>query len=113
MLYINLLIITFIVVNLIDLSGFIGHVKRWIWRWVWGKKQPYNEFSLKPIDCSYCMSHHIGLLYLLISGKWTLLAYAYLCLLSFLTPIIKDALILIKDILIKGIDIIYKTLHLQ
>ena len=110
--YIILLLIAITVVNIVDLSGFIDTVKHWIWRWVWKGKREYKDFDFRPFECSYCMTHHIGLLYLIIAGKWTLLAYAVLLLLCYLTPIIKDIIQLVKDICVRILDMIYSYLSL-
>ena len=110
--YLTLFLITVIVVNLIDLSGFIHTLKHWIWKWVWKNKRPYQEFDFRPFECSYCMTHWVGLIYLLISKQWTLPTYTVLLLLCFITPIIKDIILTTKDILQKIIDTIYEYLGL-
>lgn len=107
----QLLIIQIIIVNLVDLSGFVDTVKHWLYGWLW-KGRPYRDFEFKPWSCDYCMTHHIGLIYLLITGQLTLLTYMLLLILSYIAPITRDILILIKDTLIKIIDLIYKILHL-
>ena len=107
----NLFLIQAIVVSLVDLSGFVDTVKHWLYRWLW-KGYPYRDFDFKPWSCDYCMTHHIGLLYLLIVGKWSLATYAILLALCFFAPLLKDVFILIKDTVVKLIDIIYKTFNL-
>lgn len=44
----------------------------------------------KPFSCSLCMTHWIGLIWLLCTGSLTLPLYAWLLLLSLLTPVIQD-----------------------
>ena len=105
--YLALFVLTTIVVNLVDLSGVVDTVKHWIWKWVWKEKRPYQDFPFKPFSCSYCMTHHLGVIYLLIVGQFSLLAYAYLLCLSFLTPVIKDVLYLLRDFITKMIETIY------
>lgn len=110
--YLNLFLICLVVVNIVDLSGFIDTLKHWIWKWVWKGKREFRDFDFRPLSCSYCMLHHLGLLYLLIAGKWTLPAYVFLLFLSYLTPIIKDLIQMVKDICIRILDMIYTYLNL-
>lgn len=107
----ELLLIAIITVNLVDLSGFVDTVKHWIWRWLHGNK-PYVDFDFRPWSCSYCMTHWLGLLYLIIAGKWTIALYAYLLVISYMTPIIKAFIELVSDFLSSIIDGIYTMFHL-
>ena len=107
MLYINLLLITIITVNIIDLSGIITHIKNRICKWL---NKPQQDFSIKPFDCSYCMSHWIGLFYMIFTQQFSLFAYTILLVLCFLTPVIKDLLVLLKDLLTTAVDKLYFTL---
>ena len=99
----DLIILTIIVVFLIDLSGVIesltGVVKKWL--------GTTKEISLKPLSCSLCMTHHTLFIYLLVVGHLTLLNYLIVCLLAYFTPVIKDLMIMAKDLMIKGIDYLY------
>lgn len=104
MLYINLLLITIITVNIIDLSGIITHIKKTICKWL---NKPQQDFSIKPFDCSYCMSHWIGLFYLIITSQFSLFAYAILLFFCFITPVIKDLMIWFKDLMTTVVDKLY------
>lgn len=111
--YLVLFLIATIVVNIVDLSGFIQTLKHWIWRWVFGKNgKSYQDFPFKPFECSYCSTHHIGVIYLLIVGQFSILTYAYLVFLAFMTPLIKDILVLIRDFVTKMIEVIYEYFNL-
>ena len=105
--YTGLLLITVVVVNLVDLSGFVDTVKHWIWDFTYKKKREYRNFDFRPFQCSYCMTHHVGVIYLLIVGELSLLTYAFLLWLCLMTPVIKDILMLIKAFCSKIIDVIY------
>lgn len=111
MIYVKLLIIAFIVVNIIDISGIINHIKHWIWR-ILKKGSPYRDFELKPFTCSYCMTHWIGLIYLLVTGEFSFLAYLYLLGLCYLTPVMGLLMRLIYDIMIKIINEVYNLFKL-
>lgn len=100
----DLILIGIITVILIDLSGFITQIKKWICKFL---KKPYQDFTLKPIDCSFCMTHHLGLIYLLLTKELTLITYTFLLLIAFSTPIIKDLFVLFKDLMGRLMDGIY------
>lgn len=63
----NITVITLICCYILDISGFVDEFKYRLKRWLNIK----NDISLKPFDCSLCMSHWINviyILYLLLSG---------------------------------------------
>ena len=108
---INLFILTCIIVFIIDLSGFVDEmVKRLYYKYI--KVGDYHTLipKLKPLTCSLCLSFWVGLIYLLITLQFTIIMIGYVCLLSFLTPIIGDILVMIKDALNKIINLIYKLI---
>ena len=108
---INLFILTCIIVFIIDLSGFVDEmVKRLYYKYI--KVGDYHTLipKLKPFTCSLCMSFWVGLIYLLITSQFTITMIGYVCLLAFLTPIIGDILVMLKDIINKVINLIYKLI---
>ena len=100
--YIDLFEITVIVVIIVDISGFIDSIKSLI-----GKVLGINNVSLKPLDCSFCLNWWVSLGYLVITNQLSLTAVMVALLLSTMTPIIKDAIYLIRDLLGKIIDKAY------
>lgn len=94
--------ITVIVVIIVDISGFVDSVKTLI-----GKVLHINNVSLKPIDCSFCMNFWASIGYLLITNELSITAVMVALLLSTMTPIIKDAIYLIRDLLGKAINKAY------
>lgn len=109
--YLVLILLTLVVVNIVDISGFVDTVKRWIWKWL-KPNSPYRDFDFRPWSCSYCMSHHVGLLYLIISGEFTLPLYVFLLFLAFITPVLVMALHMVYDCLVSIINAIYRLLGL-
>lgn len=103
----NLLLITLILVYVIDITGFVDTVKHWIWKWVFkGKNKEYRDFDFRPFSCSLCSSWWAGIIYLCFTGfTWEMVAYV--ACLSYLTPVFKDALLFVKDLLIKIINDLY------
>lgn len=102
MLLLNLIAITVIVVFVVDLSNFSTTVKRMIWRVLKGKNKPYQDYQLKPIDCSLCMSHHIMLLYIICTGQFSLINWMVVCLISYMSIHIKALLEMVSDLLTKA-----------
>ena len=97
----DLLIITAIIVFVVDLSGIILVLKKKLWKTLYGIIPFKEDWSLKPFDCSLCMTFWIGLIYLIITGSFTIPFIGYVCLLSFLTPVIQEILLITKDLLIR------------
>ena len=103
----NLFLIAVCCVIVIDISGFIDTIKRMIWKWVWKEKRPYQDFTMKPFDCSFCANFWLSLGYLVIWGVWTFPLMALSLVFSFLTPVIKDVLYLFRDFITKMVEAIY------
>ena len=100
--YLKLFEITVIVVIIVDISGFIDSVKTLI-----GKVLGINNVNLKPFDCSFCLNFWVSMVYLLITNELTITAVMVTLLLSTMTPIIKDAIYLVRDLIGKIISKIY------
>lgn len=100
--YIDLFEITVIVVIIVDISGFIDSIKAFI-----GKVLHINNVNLKPLDCAFCMNWWVSLGYLVITNELSITAVMVTLLLSTMTPIIKDAIYLIRDLIGKIISKAY------
>jgi len=107
---INLLLIQLIIVFIIDLSGVMNSIKIALSKWLTKGKVASTGFNIKPFDCSLCMTFWIGLIYLLITKSFTLPYIAVVAGLSFLTQSANDLLLLIKDLITKVINTIYKII---
>ena len=108
MIYLNLLIISLVVILIVDISGFIPHFKRFISKWLTKEHIVTDEFSMKPFDCSFCMTFWSLLLYLTIVNEFTFINILGVVMFTFFTDVTKQILLLIKDLLIKLIDVIYE-----
>lgn len=104
----DLLLISLILVFIIDLSGAMPKLNRFIWNKLYPSVK-YTNWEIPLISCSLCSNFWIGIIYLIITG-FSLKMLAYVALLSFATTIFKDILVLVKDLFVKIIDIIYKYL---
>ena len=89
-----------IICYLIDLSNVVTSIKRIVWKWLF-KNKPFQNYELKPLDCSLCMVHHILLVYLFIVGEFSIFTYCFVCLLSFQSANITNLLICLNDLITK------------
>ena len=97
---------------ILDLCGFALTVDKLLYRIFYKGRAWRDDAHFPPFDCSLCMTFWTGLLYLILTHSFTVLNIAILLCFAWLTPIIKDLFTLIKDIIIKLVDLIYKTFNL-
>lgn len=102
----NLFLIQFIVVNIVDISGIMDSIKNGLSKWL---DIRINK-PLPLIGCSYCMCWWTGLIYLIFSGNLTLFNTAVLLLICALTTVTQDLIYLVKDIITKIITTISKII---
>lgn len=102
--WIELLIINVIICFIVDISGVIDSIKYGIWKWVFNGKRDYQEFRLKPVDCSTCMTFWIGLLWITIYGQFNLINLLFVCLFSMLSEQLTMLLQTIQYLIHKLID---------
>lgn len=98
---VDVILLTIIVVCIVDVSGFVDSLKSAIKYLVTGGKMSDPNYSLKPIDCSLCMSFWTNLVYIIATGQFSLWILAFILLCSVMTPVIKDIIFTIRDILTK------------
>lgn len=101
MIYIDILLIAFIVVAVLDVSGFYDEVYLMVKRWLTGGRFASEVNYIKPWSCSLCMTHHIALIYVIIAGAFSLGVWAYIMMVALLTPVIKEAVFFIRDFILK------------
>jgi hypothetical protein len=96
---IEIFLITFICVFIVDISGFIDEVETMLGKWLKGKVR-----IPKPFSCSLCLSWWINLIYLLCIGKFTLGYIALVALFAILTPVISTIIIAVRESVIMLIE---------
>lgn len=110
MVLIELVLLAYIVVMIVDISGAIDSLKSGL-KWLMTKgKMNNSDYRLKPIDCSLCMTFWVGIIYLLIHGIFCVKYVAFVLLLACFTEVIKSSILLVKDIAITIINWIYKII---
>lgn len=97
----DLFLIGVICVIIIDISGVTYSIKSGIKRLLTKGMMSDPNYSLKPIDCSFCMTFWSGLVYLLVTNTLSLWMITFLLLICTMTPVIKDVIILVRESLIK------------
>ena len=101
---INLILINLAVVFLIDQSGFINEFKSWLKKLLTKGKMKDSNYSLKPFDCSLCITFWTSLIYLLITNGLTIESFALVCLSAWLTTFTNDIYIVVKEMWTKLIN---------
>lgn len=111
---VNIILLAIIIVFIVDLSGAIEHLVKPIVKHFL-HIPPQKDIILPLIECSLCVVWWTGLIYICyvaIVNTFTfnqfLILVSVLALVSFLTSVIKDVLILIKDLIIRFIEVFYK-----
>ena len=111
---INILLLATIIVFIVDSSGSIEHLVKPIVTHLLHIPS-HKDITLPLIECSLCVVWWIGLIYICIvtiTNSFTfnqfLILVSVLSLVSFLTPTLKDILVLIKDLIIRLIEVCYK-----
>lgn len=106
----NLFLISVIVVFIVDISGAVDSLKSGI-KWILTRgKMNSSDYRLKPFDCSLCCVWWCGLIYLLVTGEFTLPYITVVCLLACFSGLIKSSILLIEDAVVKIIKVIYKLI---
>lgn len=94
---VELILIALFWVLVVDIAQFPAEIKRALFRWIKGKRE-YVDYSLKPFDCSLCLTWWTGLIWIIVAGFR--FYYVVLCLgIACFTPIIKDIILLTRDFL--------------
>lgn len=81
----NLIYIQLIVIFIVDLSGIVPNLKILISKLLTKGKISTDNYTLKPLDCSLCLSFWLNIIYLIITNNITLGYILIVCILSYLT----------------------------
>lgn len=92
MMYLNLFLLSALVVFVVDISGVMISIKSSVSRWL-----GVTISRLKPIDCSLCMTWWSGLIYLFCIGEFSIPNIVFVALLSLLSVPIGGIWTLIRD----------------
>lgn len=96
----DLLIITCLICFITDVSGFVQSIKRQYLRKFWGIKNPdISVLNWKPFDCSLCLTFYSTLIYIAVTGNFTLPWIGMCVLLSLISSNISGFMLCVKDFL--------------
>jgi len=101
---ITLILINLSIVFLIDQSGFINEFKSWLKKLLTNGKMKDSNYSIKPFDCSLCMTFWVSLIYLLIINGLTIESFTLVCVSAWLTTFTNDIYIVVKEMWTKLIN---------
>lgn len=105
------LCITVIWVIILDLTDFMPTVKSWISSILTKGNSHNNDYRIKPFDCSLCMSWWSNFALMLCTGTLGFINILIALWLAWLTPIIKDIMILGFDALEKIIQKLHRGIY--
>lgn len=71
-----------------------------------------NPINIKPFNCSVCMSFWTNLIYIIIIGKFSIFMIGYILLLSWSAPLINSIFTLLKNAIIKFINILAEKIEI-
>lgn len=89
---IDILLIAYIVVSVIDVSGIIQEMEESLGKWL-----KIRAHIPKPFSCSYCMTHHISVVYLLAVGEFTLVNWCIVFTVAYFCPVYAEIMGIIRD----------------
>lgn len=98
----ELFLMACIIVFCIDLSGAMQKLNKLVWDWLY-KGVKYVDWEIPLVSCSLCVTWWTGIIYLIFTG-FSVYMLAYVALLAFLTPVIKDVLLYVRELLIYFTD---------
>lgn len=103
----NLLLIAFIAVFIIDYSGFIEEMDKVLTK-ILKSRVPLH--IPKPFSCSLCTTFWAGIIYLLCTGAFNIISLSYLGMVCIVTPEILSIIYFVKDLINKFFDWIERLL---
>lgn len=106
MIVINILLIQAILCFIIDLSGFIQSLESGL-----SKLLKFKVSIPKPFSCSLCSGFWINLLFLLITGNFTIPYIAIVSAVSFFSKTISGTLLWIQEFFIHLLDILNRWIR--
>ena len=98
---IELILIQFIVVFIVDISGFIDTVKEKLSKLLTNNRIVTTNYRIRPFDCSLCANFWTSLIYLLVTHQFTIPYIAFVCLMSGTTILTKDIFFTLSDCITK------------
>ena len=103
MTYIEILQLELIMIFLLGLSGSVHNL---IYPLIQRMLRTHRSIEIKLLECELCYSFWTGIIYLLVTQQFTITMMLYVCLISYMAPIFKDILWMIKELIIRFLNLI-------
>lgn len=94
----DLVLLAAIVCFLVEISGIVDSLRYFVWITLFKKQGRWEDISLKPISCSLCSVFWAGIIYLLVTGTWSMEGVAVVCFLSMMSSVITEILYWIREV---------------
>lgn len=107
MIYLELTMLTVVVVFIVDVSGFLDTIKSWLSKWLDKKVS-----TLKPFDCSLCMTWWAGIVYAIFQNEFTLHVVTFVCGLAVMAYPISELIQLLQALILRGCNKVADLLKL-
>lgn len=107
----TIIMIEFIVCFIVDVSGVTYYIKKAIMKHLFKMKDPQpDQFTMKPFDCSLCMTFWISMIYIIIVHSFTIPSIAICCLAAMTSQQMTELIWLAKDLIQTPIDLLKKLM---
>lgn len=105
----DIIFIAYILVFIISISGAVRVLKESIMESLFNRSTP--DIEIKPFECPLCMTWWCGIIYLLISGNFSLFGIFYVAVIANFASkgnIIEESFYFVSDVVIKLFNWILK-----
>ena len=106
--YVKILLTAWLVVFVVDLSGFTQTWKATLGRWL--HVEPGN-LRCKPFDCSLCMTWWVTLLVVILAGRLSFVTVGFCALCALFSDVLATTTTFVKDAILGALDAFYKLLQ--
>lgn len=90
--FVKCLIIMLSVVYIVDISGVMWKINRWLFKILYGNRIQYNGWYIPLFGCSRCLTFWTVLIFTLVSGIDIIYSVGAACLYSYIANISGDIL---------------------
>lgn len=106
--YVKILLTAWLVVFVVDLSGFTQTWKAALGRWLHVES---SKLRCKPFDCSLCMTWWVTLMVVLLDGQLSFITTAFCALCALFSDVLATTTTFVKDAILGALDAFYKLLR--
>lgn len=93
---IDCLLLTFAVVYIVDISGFVRGLNHFVFRKLYGTQRKYDGWYIPLVGCSLCLSFWAVTIYSIVNGWSVVHSVAMGCACGYITDILNDIFVCVK-----------------